>query len=43
MIWSPTRMTGFSDVIGSWKIIAISEPRTRRSSSSEAVTSSWSL
>ena len=25
-------MTGFSDVIGSWKIIAISAPRTRRSS-----------
>ena len=31
---SPIRWTGFSEVIGSWKIIAISAPRTRRSSSS---------
>src|SRR5438034_1361049 len=29
--------TGFSEVIGSWKIIAISRPRTRRISSSESV------
>ena len=31
-IWSPTVSTGFSDVIGSWKIIAISPPRRSRSS-----------
>ena len=31
-IWSPTVNTGFSDVIGSWKIIAISLPRSARSS-----------
>ena len=37
MICSPMRWTGFSDVIGSWKIIAISSPRSRRSSSSLAV------
>jgi hypothetical protein len=30
-IWRPTVSTGFSDVIGSWKIIAISLPRTDRS------------
>ncbi len=42
-IWRPTRCTGFSDVIGSWKIIAISAPRTRRSSSSVAFTSSVPL
>ena len=28
MIWSPIVNTGFSDVIGSWKIIAISPPRS---------------
>ena len=33
MIWNPTVYTGFSAVIGSWKITAISLPRTRRSSS----------
>jgi hypothetical protein len=31
---APTRITGFSEVIGSWKIIAISRPRTARHSSS---------
>ena len=31
-IWSPIVKTGFSDVIGSWKIIAISPPRISRSS-----------
>ena len=31
-IWSPIVNTGFSDVIGSWKIIAISPPRSARSS-----------
>ena len=36
-IWSPIRITGLSDEIGSWKIIAISLPRTRSSSSSDAV------
>ena len=29
-IWSPTGNTGLSDVIGSWKIIAISAPRMPR-------------
>jgi len=28
MIWSPTVWTGDSDDIGSWKIIAMSAPRT---------------
>src|SRR6266850_1957806 len=38
VIWRPIVSTGLSDVIGSWKIIAISRPRTRRiaSSSSES-------
>ncbi|EDT38062.1 conserved hypothetical protein [Burkholderia ambifaria MEX-5] len=30
LIWSPTVNTGFSDVIGSWKIIAMSAPRIPR-------------
>ena len=30
-IWKPMVKTGFSAVIGSWKIIAISLPRMRRS------------
>ena len=30
-IWSPTDMTGLSDVIGSWKTIDIAEPRRRSS------------
>ena len=30
VIWKPILSTGFSDVIGSWKIIAISLPRIRR-------------
>ena len=30
--WKPTVNTGFNDVIGSWKIIEISAPRSRRSS-----------
>src|SRR5947207_25612 len=39
-IWKPTFVTGFSEVIGSWKIIAPSLPRTSRiSSSSNFVTS----
>ena len=33
-IWSPTVYSGFSAVIGSWKIIAISRPRTASSSRS---------
>ena len=28
MIWRPIFITGFSDVIGSWKIMAISVPQT---------------
>ncbi len=31
-IWKPTVNTGLSDVIGSWKIIEISLPRSARSS-----------
>src|SRR6478752_3891655 len=31
-IWSPTRITGFSAVIGSWKIIAICGPISARRS-----------
>ena len=42
-IWSPIRCTGLSEEIGSWKIIAISLPRIRCSSCSEAVVSSVSL
>ena len=34
--WRPMVSTGFSDVIGSWKIIAISRPRISRISSSES-------
>ena len=30
MIWLPIFITGFSDVIGSWKIIAICEPQNSR-------------
>ena len=33
-IWRPIVSTGLSEVIGSWKIIAISRPRTERSCSS---------
>ena len=39
-IWSPTVNTGFSDVIGSWKIIEISLPRIFASSPSWSVTRS---
>src|SRR6266704_954165 len=35
-ICSPTVNTGFSEVIGSWKIIAISLPRIRRISAGES-------
>ena len=35
-IWAPTVCSGLSAVIGSWKIIAISPPRTARSSGSPA-------
>ncbi len=34
-IWLPTVYSGFSAVIGSWKIIAISAPRMPRISRSE--------
>src|SRR5437868_10612402 len=33
-IWSPTRITGFNAVMGSWKIMAIFSPRSFRTSSS---------
>ena len=36
-IWSPTVNTGLSDVIGSWKIIAIWLPRMARSSRGASV------
>ncbi len=39
-IWSPTRITGLSAVIGSWKIIAIEPPRTCLSRPGDAVTRS---
>ena len=39
---APIDMTGLSDVIGSWKIIAISPPRTRRMARSLKVVSSRS-
>ncbi len=39
-IWSPTVKTGFRLVIGSWKIIAMSLPRTWRISSSESASRS---
>src|SRR5438552_697278 len=32
-IWSPIEKTGLSDVIGSWKIMAMRAPRTRRMAS----------
>ena len=35
-IWRPTVTTGFSDAIGSWKIIEISRPRTCCISASES-------
>ena len=40
-IWSPMVSTGFSAVIGSWKIIAISLPRTLRIASSSSCSRSW--
>src|SRR5689334_18729006 len=39
----PTVCTGFSEVIGSWKIMEISLPRTRRSSSGDSFRRSRSL
>ena len=36
-IWSPMRYTGLSDVMGSWKIMAMSLPRISRYSFSESV------
>ena len=35
MIWRPTFMTGFSAVIGSWKIIEICRPRISRNPASD--------
>jgi len=43
VIWRPMESTGFSEVIGSWKIMAISRPRTRRISSSDSVSRSRPL
>ena len=40
-IWAPTVNSGLSDVIGSWKTIAISLPRTRASVASASRTSDW--
>ena len=37
LIWSPTVKTGSSALIGSWKIIAISRPRTARISRADKV------
>ena len=37
----PTFITGFSDVIGSWKIIAISAPQMSRRARRLMVVSSW--
>ena len=42
MIWSPIVNTGFSEVIGSWKIIAMSLPRIARICSSDAAVRSTS-
>ena len=39
-IWLPTVITGLSDVIGSWKIIEMSLPRTRRIARSSSATRS---
>ncbi len=33
-IWAPTRMVGFSDLVGSWNTIAMSAPRCSRIRSS---------
>src|SRR6266849_3816893 len=41
-IWNPTRSTGLSEVIGSWKIIATSLPRNSRISSSVIWATSFS-
>ena len=41
MICRPMRSTGLSEVIGSWKIMAMSRPRSWRISSSERFSSSW--
>ena len=39
-IWSPMVKTGLRLVMGSWKIMAISPPRTLRISSSDSVSTS---
>src|ERR1700736_613708 len=41
IIWVSMRSTGLSVIIGSWKTIATFAPRSRRSRSSDAPTSSW--
>ena len=40
VIWTPIRIVGFSERVGSWKIIAMSAPRCRRISCSGMPTSS---
>ena len=40
-IWNPTRYTGSSEVIGSWKIIDTPLPRTRDMARSLCPSSSW--
>ncbi len=42
-IWKPIVYTGLSAVIGSWKITAISRPRTCRSAAPDRPTSSLPL
>ena len=43
MIWSPTVCTGLNEVIGSWKIRAISPPRIARISRPSAFSSTRSV
>ena len=41
IIWVSMRRTGFSVIIGSWKIMAMRDPRSRASAGSPAATRSW--
>ena len=41
VIWRPTRTTGLSAVIGSWKTMAICVPQTSRSSAGDMAVRSW--
>jgi hypothetical protein len=40
-IWSPTRITGFRLVAGSWKIMPMRPPRTARMLDSGRPSTSW--